>query len=319
MTNSSDAAKIHCPVLLAEVVSFLNLGGPGYYLDGTVGLGGHAESLLQTNPCAQLIGLDRDGQALEYASARLAPYKDRLNLAKENYAEFPKVLTELGIQALDGALIDLGVSSLQLDFAERGFSFLSSAKLDMRMDQSADIPTAYDLVNTQSFDWLKKTLSFGEEVLAERIAKNIVAARQLAPITTTKELADLVCRSYPKHWLKTSRHHPATKTFQALRLAVNHELDYLAAFLEQILRWLKPKGRLVVLTFHSLEDRVVKHFMQERARGCICPPYVDKCVCGHRPEVKILTKKPLTAKDAELKINPRAASAKLRCLEKLLN
>ena len=318
MSSQLSAANIHCPVLPNEVMHFLNPKPTGYYLDATLGLGGHAERLLKLEPQANLIGLDRDSQALEYAKERLAPYQERIFLFHQNYAYFDRALDQLGIKALNGALIDLGVSSLQLDFAQRGFSFLNSAKLDMRMDQNADIPSAYDLVNTASFDWLKTTLARGEEPWAERIAKAIVAARQIKPIATTKELADIVISCYPKAWLKKSRHHPATKTFQAIRLAVNNELGFLHDFLIKILDWLAPGARLIVLTFHSLEDRLVKHFMQDEAKDCLCPPYVDHCVCNHVAKIKILTKKPVIATDAELSINPRAASAKLRCAEKVI-
>ena len=312
-----DVAKIHCPVLLEPTVTFLNLKESGYYLDATLGLGGHAEAVLKTYPLIKLIGLDRDGQALEYARARLEPYKERVFFFHQNYANFPLVLDEMKVNGLNGALIDLGVSSLQLDFSERGFSFLSDAPLDMRMDQTADIQTAYDLVNFKSQDWLKGILAHGEEVFASKIAQAICEERRVKPIETTKELANIVINCYPKSWLKKSRHHPATKTFQALRLAVNDELGFLKDFLNNILDWLLPSARLVVLTFHSLEDRLVKHFMQDNAKGCICPPYVDKCTCNHKPRLSILTKKPIIATKQELELNPRASSAKLRCAEKV--
>ena len=312
------APTLHQSVLKKEVLTYLAPHGPGYYLDGTLGLGGHGQSVLEADPCLELIGLDRDSHALSYATPRLKPFGSRVHIVQANYADFSKVLTELGVGELQGALLDLGVSSLQLDDAARGFSFLSTAQLDMRMDQSTTKETAYDLVNGASEAQLRDILQrFGEEPKAASIAKAIILARQKHPICTTSELAQLVIQAYPKAWLKKSRHHPATRTFQALRMVVNDELGALKRFLEQILSWLVVGGRLVILSFHSLEDRLVKQFMQQKAKGCVCPPYVLECKCGHKSEVRILTKKPVQASAAELAVNSRASSAKLRCCEKL--
>ncbi|MBQ7457068.1 MAG: 16S rRNA (cytosine(1402)-N(4))-methyltransferase RsmH [Desulfovibrio sp.] len=307
----------HTPVLLDEVVRLLAPKEGGRYLDGTVGLGGHANAILQAASC-ELVGLDRDQEALGIAGQRLAPFGDRVHLVHAPYAAFQPVLAALGWNALDGALLDIGVSSLQLDCENRGFSYRFDAPLDMRMDQNADIPTAKDLVNTLDPLRLRDILArFGEEPKADAIVRRIVEERAKRPITTTGQLAALVGKSYPQEWLKTARHHPATRTFQALRMAVNDELGQLATFLSQILDSLAVGGHLCILTFHSLEDRLVKQTMQRWAKGCLCPPSLPTCQCGHTPEARLLLKKPLTASRAECTSNPRATSAKLRAIEKL--
>lgn len=307
---------IHKSVLKTEVLSFLAPKNAERYLDGTLGLGGHAEAILQMANC-ELVGLDRDQTALELARLRLAFAGERVHVVKANYKDFAAVLDALHWSCLDGALLDLGVSSMQLDVTERGFSFQSNGQLDMRMDQS-EPQSAYELVNNASYETLREIIaSLGEEPQASKIAAAICQERLLKPLTTTKELADLVVKAYPRAWVKKSRNHPATRTFQALRLAVNQELEALDQFLSTILAKLNTHGRLVILSFHSLEDRKVKQFMQEKAKGCICPPYSRECRCQHKPEIKILTKKPIQASAEELLHNPRARSAKLRCCVKI--
>ncbi|MBR3663060.1 MAG: 16S rRNA (cytosine(1402)-N(4))-methyltransferase RsmH [Desulfovibrio sp.] len=312
-----EMADQHIPVLLDEVLAFLEPERGGRYLDGTVGLAGHASAILKRG-ASELLGLDRDEQALSLAAQRLAPFGERVHLAHGLYADFPTYLASLGWERVQGVLIDIGVSSMQIDSAGRGFSFLHDGPLDMRMDGQSG-PSAADLVNSASFVSLRDILArFGEEPNAARIARAIVEKRNERPIVTTKELAELVERSYPKKWRETARHHPATRTFQALRMAVNDELGQLERFLETVLAYLEPDGRLCVITFHSLEDRLVKKTMQRWSRGCLCPPYVDHCVCGHRPEVRILSKKPVQAQASELLRNSRARSAKLRAVARLI-
>ena len=231
---------------------------------------------------------------------------------------YGNALKELGWTAIDGALLDIGVSSMQLDSAGRGFSFYGDGPLDMRMDQHSGQTSAWHWVNRESFARLRECIAeLGEDPQAGRIARAIVDARQKAPIETTAELAALVERAYPPAWRAKGRRHPATRTFQALRMAVNDELGELRRFLDAILGWLPTGGRLVVITFHSLEDRMVKQAMRHWAEGCRCPRHVPRCVCGHQPEVRILYKKPLQASEAELAVNPRAGSAKLRAVEKI--
>ncbi|MCR4667027.1 MAG: 16S rRNA (cytosine(1402)-N(4))-methyltransferase RsmH [Desulfovibrio sp.] len=307
----------HIPVMLNEVLDFLSPRPGGRYLDGTLGYGGHAEAILSSAPSSELLGIDRDKKALSLATARLASFRNRLHPVHGHYADFPSFLSELEWGSLDGALIDIGVSSMQIDTAERGFSFLEDAPLDMRMDQSEAVPTARDIINNAEGSCLRDIIArYGEEPMAAQIVRGILRARAEAPIETTGELARLVERSYSKSWRDKARHHPATRTFQALRIAVNDELGQLEAFLAAIPEYLKSGGRLVVLTFHSLEDRMVKQAMQGWAKGCVCPAYQLQCTCGHTPRVKLLTKHPLRAGKGELTANPRASSAKLRAVEK---
>lgn len=313
-----DGTPRHVPVLLAETLEALSPVRGGRYLDGTVGLGGHAQALLDAAPGSELCGLDRDREALALARGRLAPYGDRVRLFHTRYSEFAAALRERGWESVNGALLDIGVSSLQLDEAERGFSFSGDGPLDMRMDPSSGERSAWHWVNRENFGRLKECIAtLGEEPQAGRIARAIVEARQKAPIDTTAQLAALVERAYPAAWRARARRHPATRTFQALRMAVNDELGELRRFLDRILEWLPLGGRLAVITFHSLEDRMVKHAMRHWAEGCRCPRHVAVCRCGHVPEVRLLTKKPLSASDEELAVNPRASSAKLRAVEKI--
>ena len=309
----------HIPVLRDAVVEALAPCAGGRYLDGTLGFAGHARAVLEAaGGDAELCGLDRDGEALERARAHLASYGGRAHLFPLRHSPFPEAPAELGWDRLDGALIDIGVSSMQLDNGARGFSFHADAPLDMRMDQLSGGESAWHLVNRGHFDMLKDIIArFGEDPQAGRIARAIVEARQQGPVNTTGELARIVSRAYPAAWRAKARNHPATRTFQALRMAVNDELGELERFLDAILGRLKPGGRLAVITFHSLEDRMVKHAMRHWAEGCRCPRYLPECVCGHQPEVRILYKKPVTADDAELARNPRAGCAKLRAVEKL--
>lgn len=308
----------HVPVLLEEALSALAPVARGRYLDGTLGLGGHAGAVLAAAPDSQLCGLDRDAEALAIAAERLAPFGDRVHLFHRRYSEFAGALEELGWDFVNGAFLDIGVSSLQLDEAGRGFSFLGDGPLDMRMDAASGGRSAWHWVNRESFASLRECIAtLGEEPQAGRIARAIVDARQRAPIDTTGELAALVERAYPAAWRAKARRHPATRTFQALRMAVNDELGELGRFLDGILKWLPLGGRLVVITFHSLEDRMVKHAMRHWAEGCRCPRHVPVCRCGHVPEVRLLMKKPVAASAGEVAANPRASSAKLRAVEKI--
>lgn len=310
--------QAHIPVLLAETIEALAPREGGRYLDGTLGLGGHSRAILEAAPHSELCGIDRDTQALGMAKETLQPFGGRVHLFHARYSEFAACLQELGWTSLDGALVDIGVSSMQLDMDERGFSFHGDGPLDMRMDRDGSDRSAWHLVNRESFERLKEYIAvLGEDPQAGRIARAIVEARQKAPIDTTGQLARLVEQAYPPAWRKKARRHPATRTFQALRMATNDELGELERFLDAILQWLPVGGRLVVITFHSLEDRMVKHAMRHWAEGCRCPAHVPVCVCHHKPEVRILYKKPLQAGDAELAANPRASSAKLRAVEKI--
>lgn len=312
------AHSLHIPVLLPQVLEALAPRPGGLYLDGTLGMAGHAEALLQAAPEAQLCGLDRDAAALDLAGERLSPFGSRVRLFHLCYSHFDEALDELGWTELDGALIDIGVSSMQLDMDERGFSFHGDGPLDMRMDQDSSLPSAWHLVNRERFETLRDCIArFGEDPQAGRIARAIVDARQKQPIDTTAQLADIVYRAYPPAWRAKARNHPATRTFQALRMAVNDEMGELERFLDKILGRLRVGGRLAVITFHSLEDREVKHRMRHWSEGCRCPRHVPRCVCGHVPEVHVLHKKPVVADAEELRVNPRAGSAKLRAAEKI--
>ncbi len=320
----TDPACIHIPVLREEVLEALAPRPGGRYLDGTVGMGGHALAVLeraaaQGDPPAQLCGLDRDTKALELARERLSPYAASTHLFHMRYSQFAEALDALGWDLVDGVLLDIGVSSLQLDSPERGFSFHADGPLDMRMDQEnlSEEPVSR-LVNKARFEELKEIIShYGEDPQAGRIAAAIVRARQVKPFETTRELATVVEQAYPAAWRAKARNHPATRTFQALRMAVNDELGELERFLDAVLARIRPGGRLAVISFHSLEDRLVKHRMKDWAAGCICPKYLPVCVCNHKPEVRILTPRPLTANDSERAANPRSTCAKLRAAEKL--
>jgi 16S rRNA (cytosine1402-N4)-methyltransferase len=307
----------HLSVLPDEVLALLDPAPGGIYLDGTLGGGGHARLILEASaPDGRLIGLDRDPSALRKAAEVLAPFGDRVVLRHRNFSEAAGVLAELGIKGLDGMLLDLGVSSHQLDEASRGFSFRGEAPLDMRMDPTSG-PTAADLVNTAAAEELARIFrEYGEERWAGRIARRIVQVRQQHPLTTTRQLAELVRDAVPGG-KAPARIHPATRVFQALRIQVNQELEHVSRGIAEAVDLLNPGGRLVVISFHSLEDRIVKRFFQEEAKGCICPPRLPTCVCNHRPRLEVLTRKGVRASDAEVEANPRARSAVLRAVRRI--
>lgn len=320
--NEDDIDRIHRPVLLDEVLEHLVRREGGRYLDGTLGLGGHSGAILEKAGAgrgsgAQLLGLDQDDEALELAKERLARFAQAAHFAKSRFADFEEHLDALGWDFLDGALVDLGVSSLQLDSPGRGFSFIHDGPLDMRMDRASGRESAAYVVNHYSVEELKTLIGeFGEEPQAGRIARAIVEARSAGPIERTLELARIVEAAYPAKWRATARNHPATRTFQALRLAVNSELEQLELFLERIVPRLRPGGRVAVISFHSLEDRMVKHFFKTAAQGCLCPPQVLECSCGHQAALALVTKKAVRPGEAEERANPRARSAKLRVAER---
>lgn len=311
----------HTPVMAEQVLEHLQPRAKGRYVDATLGLGGHAMAVLQqTQGAARILGLDRDGLALDMATSRIrTAWPDAQFFARhDRYSQFEPALRELNWHKVDGVLLDLGFSSFQLDNPERGFSFLLDGPLDMRMDaQGADL-TASEVVNTFSVRQLAKIIGeFGEEPLAGRIARKIEAVRRTAPIASTLELADIVEQAYPPARRAKARNHPATRTFQALRMFVNDETGELQRFLADIVGYLTPGGRLVVISFHSIEDRIVKHFLRHQAKACHCPPRQPLCVCGHVPSLKILTKKPLMASRDEVLANSRSRSAKLRAAERI--
>ena len=310
-----DADYGHKPVLLEECLEALAIKPDGIYVDGTLGRAGHSSEIVRRLTTGRLIAFDRDETALHAARERLAAYLDRVTLVHENFERLGAVLDELGVDAADGMLFDLGVSSPQLDDASRGFSYKQDAPLDMRMDVRAPL-TARELVNTASYEELRRILfEYGEERYAPQIAKAICTTRERKPIETTLELADLIRGAMPAKALR-EKQHPAKRSFQALRIAVNGELDALAPMLEAAEKHLKPGGRLAVITFHSLEDRIVKQTFRDFATGCICPPEFPVCVCGRMPRMKLVTRKPIVSAEAECAENPRARSAKLRVAEK---
>jgi 16S rRNA (cytosine1402-N4)-methyltransferase len=309
------AEYIHKPVLLDECIEALQIRPDGVYVDGTLGRAGHSMEIARRLTTGKLICIDRDMAAIDAAKTRLAPWMDRVTLVHSNFSELGEVLRQNGIDGADGMLFDLGVSSPQLDDASRGFSYMQDAPLDMRMDLEAPL-TAYEIVNTWSGEELRRILfEYGEERYAPAIAKAILRARENAPIGTTLELVDVIKSAMPPAALR-EKQHPAKRSFQAIRIAVNGELDALPPMLRAAVEALRPGGRLAVITFHSLEDRIVKKTFQEMARGCTCPPSFPVCVCGKKPKVKLVTRKPIVSGEAELVDNPRARSAKLRVAEK---
>ena len=306
---------IHKSVLLNECIEALNIRPDGTYVDGTLGRAGHSREIAQRLTTGRLICIDRDMAAIDAAKERLAPWMDRVTLVHSNFSELGDVLREAGIAGVDGMLFDLGVSSPQLDDASRGFSYMQDAPLDMRMDLTAPL-SAYEIVNTWSGDELRRILyEYGEERYAPAIARAIVRTRENAPIRTTLELVDVIKSAMPSAALR-EKQHPAKRSFQAIRISVNGELDALPPMLKAASDMLNPGGRLAVITFHSLEDRIIKRAMRDLARGCTCPPEFPVCICGNRPKMKVLTRKPIVSGEAELKENPRARSAKLRVAEK---
>jgi 16S rRNA (cytosine1402-N4)-methyltransferase len=308
----------HISVMPDEILEALSPHSGGIYVDGTLGGAGHAGLILTASaPDGILVGFDRDAEAIAAAGARLAQFGDRAKLVQRNFASIAQTLPELGIEAIDGFVLDLGVSSHQLDRDERGFSFQQDAPLDMRMDRGAG-ETAADLVNTLPEAELFRIIAqYGEERWAKRIASFIVKAREERPIETTFDLVDIVKGAIPKaKW--EERLHPATRTFQALRIAVNEELKSLELGLAALLKLLKKGGRGAVISFHSLEDRIVKDAFRAAATGCTCPKELPICVCGRVPQCKVVTGKPLRAGEDEVSANPRARSAKLRVVEKIV-
>ncbi|MCM0756664.1 16S rRNA (cytosine(1402)-N(4))-methyltransferase RsmH [Desulfovibrio aminophilus] len=305
--------------MLRETVEWLAPRRGGRYLDGTLGLGGHSEGILRAaDGEAEVLGLDRDRQAMSLAEERLKPFGGRVHLDNTSFSGFEAALDRLGWDRVDGAVLDLGVSSLQLDTPERGFSFLADGPLDMRMDQGSGFKPARVLVNKAGFEELRRIIGeYGEEPMAGRIARAIVREREREEIDSTARLAEIVSRAYPPDRRRQARNHPATKTFQALRLAVNRELDELGEFLERIPERLAPGARVAVISFHSLEDRMVKLAFRGHEKGCVCPPRQPLCTCGRKPTMKILTKKPVTPEQREMDVNPRSRSAKLRVAERL--
>ena len=306
----------HVPVLFEECMEHLNIKPDGIYADGTLGGGGHAFGIgQQLSEKGLLIGIDRDRDALEAAGERLAPLQCRKILVQSTYAEIKDVLAENGIPGIDGAILDIGVSSFQLDNSERGFSYMQDAPLDMRMNQS-DSFTASDVVNGYSRQQLADIIkNYGEERWASRIADFIVKARKNQKIETTWQLVDIIKAAIPAS-ARREGPHPAKRTFQAIRIEVNGELDQLEKAVDEFCDVLNPGGRLCIITFHSLEDRIVKQAFQRRLNPCTCPPEFPVCVCGKVPDVVKVTGKPITADTQELEQNPRARSAKLRVIEK---
>ena len=314
MTQEKDYG--HVPVLLQECLDALNIRPDGIYVDGTLGRAGHSLEIVKRLTTGRLIGIDRDETAIAAAQERLADYRDRVTLVHSNFDRIGDILAELHIDGADGMLFDLGVSSPQLDDAERGFSYMHDAPLDMRMDRTAYL-TARQVVNGWSYEELRRILfEYGEERYAPAIARRIVQSREQQPIETTLELVDIIKSAMPPQALR-EKQHPAKRSFQAIRIAVNGELDALPPMLEAATAHLNRGGRLAVISFHSLEDRIIKRTMQELATGCTCPPEFPVCVCGKKPKLRLVSRKPIVSTDEELERNPRARSAKLRVAEKL--
>ena len=306
----------HVSVLLEECIQGLNIKPEGIYVDGTLGGAGHSSRIAAMLTTGKLIGIDRDEVALAAAGERLAQFGDRVKLVHSNFCELDSVLEELEIPGVDGILLDLGVSSPQLDDGSRGFSYMVDAPLDMRMD-ATDALNAYTVVNTWPYEELKRILfEYGEERYAPQIASSICKRREQVPIETTLELVEVIRSAMPAAALR-EKQHPAKRSFQAIRIAVNDELNSVARVMEAAIPRLNPGGRLAVITFHSLEDRIVKNAMAAAAKGCTCPPSFPVCVCGKKPKVKLITRKPIVSGEEELERNPRARSAKLRICEKL--
>lgn len=306
----------HKPVLLEECLEALAIRPEGTYVDGTLGRAGHSLEIVKRLTTGRLIGIDQDAAAIEAARVRLADYMDKVTLVRSNFSHLGEILQELQVDGVDGMLFDLGVSSPQLDDPARGFSYMHDAPLDMRMDERAPL-SARDVVNDWPQEELRRILyEYGEERYAPAIARAICRRREERPIETTFELVDIIKSAMPAAALR-EKQHPAKRSFQAIRIAVNGELDVLPPMLEAAADGLRPGGRLAVISFHSLEDRIVKKTMQELARGCICPPEFPVCVCGRKPKVKLITRKPIVSQETELEDNPRARSAKLRVAERI--
>lgn len=306
----------HVSVLLDETIAGLNIKPDGIYVDGTLGGGGHAyEVLKRLSPKGRLIGIDQDGEALKAAGERLKEFGEQVTFVRDNYCEIERVLKDLNIEKVDGIVLDIGVSSYQLDNLERGFSYKSDAPLDMRMDTRQDL-TAADVVNTYSENELFKVIrDYGEDKFAKNIAKHIVLARKDKPFETTKELSEVIKRAIPMK-VQAKGGHPAKKTFQAIRIEVNRELTVLKESIDKMIERLNPGGRICIITFHSLEDRIVKTKFRENENPCTCPPNFPVCVCGKQSKGKVITRKPIIPTDNEIKMNTRAKSSKLRIFER---
>lgn len=306
----------HVSVLLEECLEALDIKPDGIYVDGTLGGAGHSSRIAAQLTTGRLIGIDRDPVALQAAGKRLEPYKNNITLVHSNFCQIAQVLREQNISGVDGILLDLGVSSPQLDDAQRGFSYMADAPLDMRMN-GQDALTAKQVVNTWPREELRRILyTYGEERYAPQIASAICRRREEKTIETTLELVDVIRSAMPPAALR-EKQHPAKRSFQAIRIAVNDELGSVETVMADAIPLLNPGGRLAVITFHSLEDRIVKTAMAEAAKGCTCPPSFPVCVCGKKPQVKLISRKPITASDEELEQNPRSRSAKLRVCEKV--
>ena len=306
----------HVSVLLQECLDGLNIKSDGIYVDGTLGGAGHSSQIAKRLTTGRLIGIDRDPVALQAVGERLKPYADRVTLVHSNFCEIKSVMQTLGISGVDGILLDLGVSSPQLDDGNRGFSYMADVPLDTRMN-SQDALDAKIVVNTWSQEELRRILyTYGEERYAPQIAAAICRRREEKPIQTTLELVDIIRSAMPPAALR-EKQHPAKRSFQAIRIAVNDELGSVEKIMEDAIPLLNPGGRLAVITFHSLEDRIVKTAMSAAAKGCTCPPNFPVCVCGNKPKVKLISRKPIIAGDEELQVNPRSRSAKLRVCEKI--
>ena len=306
----------HQSVLLRECIRYLDIDPAGIYVDGTLGMGGHSEAILQKLTTGRLVGIDRDDRALEFASERLAPFGERAVLVKGNFGDLGDILDGLGIEKVDGMLFDLGVSSPQLDEGSRGFSYMQDAPLDMRMDETAPL-TARDILNGWSEAELRSIFwRYGEERYAGRIAAAVVAGREKAPIETTAQFVEIIRKTMPASALR-EKQHPAKRCFQAVRIAVNDELGSLERMLDQAPDRLRDGGRLLVISFHSLEDRIVKEAIRKRENGCTCPPEFPVCTCGFVKTLRSVTRKPVVPDGEELAANPRARSARLRIAEKV--
>ena len=306
----------HVSVLLAECIENLNIRSDGIYVDGTLGLGGHSYEIASRLREGRLIGIDRDPSAIERAGKRLEPFRDRITLVHGNFGDVAQILDELGIAGVDGMLFDLGVSSPQLDEAERGFSYMLEAPLDMRMDSTAAL-SAYEVVNTWSEERLSRILwDYGEERYARRITAAILAAREKAPIQSTAELVEIIRSAMPAPALR-EKQHPAKRSFQAIRIAVNDELGEVERMMDSAPDKLNPGGRLCVISFHSLEDRIVKNGIARRENGCTCPREAPVCTCGFVRTLRSVSRKPILPSEEEIERNPRSRSAKLRVAERV--
>lgn len=315
-TPDSGGTFAHKSVLLKECIESLAIRPDGIYVDGTAGGGGHSFEIAKRLDSGRLIAIDRDSDAILAATKRLSPFAERCTVVHDNYSNIAHILDEAGVDRIDGILLDLGVSSYQLDTPERGFSYMASAPLDMRMDKTQE-KSAYDVVNTYSEQRLKEIIyTYGEERFAPRIAERIVRERSVSPIRTTGELAQLIKDCVPSIPGEKG-HHPAKRTFQAIRIEVNGELDAIAPALKSAVSRLNAGGRMAVITFHSLEDRLVKQTFADMATGCTCPKTLPVCVCGRKPIIRIVNKKPILPSLSETEENPRSRSAKLRVVEKI--